>query len=144
MTWEALERAGHDPHGLEGQAVGVFLGVGSNDYEAQVSGERKGELKDITGNGRSFIAGRLSYAFGFRGPSMAIDTACSSSLVALHLACQSLRQGESTLAVVGGVNLMLSPFSTQLLNQTKALAPDGRCKAFDASADGFDEERAVG
>nr|AYM54557.1 hypothetical protein [Racemicystis crocea] len=138
VTWEALERAGQDPARLEGRPVGVFLGLASNDYaELSAARGRNAQLIDITGNGHAFPAGRLSYAFGFRGPSMVVDTACSSSLVAVDLACHSLRRGESALAVVGGVNLMLSFSRTRLLAGIHALSPDGRCKTFDASANGF-------
>jgi len=138
VTSEALERAGQDTARLEGRPVGVFLGLASNDYaELSLARGRDAQMVDITGNGHGFPAGRLSYAFGFRGPSMVVDTACSSSLVAVDLACHSLRRGESELAVVGGVNLMLSFSRTRLLAGIHALSPDGRCKTFDASANGF-------
>ncbi|MDE5085204.1 MAG: polyketide synthase, partial [Trichodesmium sp. St18_bin1] len=99
---------------------------------------------DATGNGFCFVAGRLSYFLGVQGPSLAIDTACSSSLVAIHEACQSLRNGESNLALAGGVQLILSPEVTTALSKLKALAPDGKCKTFDAAADGYGRGEGCG
>lgn len=139
VTWEALERAGQLPERLVNSRTGVFLGVMTNDY-AELSALAGIETEDVyttTGNGHCFPAGRLSYTFGFQGPSVAVDTACSSSLVALHLACQSLRAGECNMAVAGGVNLMLVPSTTRKFAKTSALSPDGRCKTFDATANGF-------
>jgi len=138
-TWEALEQGGQVPERLVGSRTGVFLGIMNNDY-AELSLEAGVEQEDAyttTGNGHCFPAGRISYTFGFQGPSVAIDTACSSSLVAVHLASQSLRNGECNLAVAGGVNLMLVPSTTRRFAKTQALSPDGRCRAFDASANGF-------
>ncbi|MDI1443199.1 type I polyketide synthase [Polyangium sp. 6x1] len=139
VTWEALERAGQVPERLVGSRTGVFLGIMNNDYAelSAVAGAEQEDAYTTTGNGHSFPAGRVSYTFGFQGPSVAIDTACSSSLVAIHLACQSLRTGECNLAVAGGVNLMLVPSTTRKYAKTQALSPDGRCKSFDATANGF-------
>jgi acyl transferase domain-containing protein/surfactin synthase thioesterase subunit len=139
MTWEALERSGQDPAALVGSQTGVFVGISTNDYLelCRASGPDGADVYAATGNGQAFASGRLSYTFGFQGPSIAVDTACSSSLVAVHLACQSLRNGEATLAVAAGVNLMLSPTTTRLVATTKALSPDGRCRTFDAGAGGF-------
>ena len=139
VSWEALERAGQVPEALSGSAVGVFMGMSAHDYaELCINADRDGaDIYTATGNGPSFAAGRLSYAFGFHGPSLTVDTACSSSLVAVHLAAQSLRNGECALALAGGVNLMLSATTTLLLARSHALSPDGRCKAFDARANGF-------
>ncbi|MEM9271362.1 MAG: SDR family NAD(P)-dependent oxidoreductase [Cyanobacteria bacterium P01_F01_bin.143] len=147
VSWEALERAGIDPKQLEDSLTGVFVGIGQDDYAKLKF--TSGELKTITphdgtGNGFCFASGRLSYFLGLQGPSLAIDTACSSSLVAVHLACQSLRQGECNLALAGGVQLMLSPMVTTALCRLKALAPDGRCKTFDASADGYGRGEGCG
>ncbi|MGK4000892.1 type I polyketide synthase [Sorangium sp. So ce1024] len=138
VTWEALERAGQPPERLAGTRTGVFVGVVMTDYDRVCAAEDLAlDMYAITGTGHCFPAGRLSYVLGLQGPSMAVDTACSSSLVAVHLACQSLRAGESSLAVAGGVNLMLSPWLTQALVASQALSADGRCKTFDAQANGF-------
>ncbi|WP_434042178.1 MULTISPECIES: type I polyketide synthase [Sorangium] len=138
VTWEALERAGQPPERLAGTRAGVFVGVVMTDYDRVCAAEDAAlDMYAITGTGHCFPAGRLSYVLGLQGPSMAVDTACSSSLVAIHLACQSLRAGESSLAVAGGVNLMLAPWLTQALAASQALSVDGRCKTFDAQANGF-------
>ncbi len=139
LGWEALERAGQDPVRLVGSATGVFLGISNNDYIelCKAAGPEGEDVYAATGNGHAFAAGRLSYVFGFQGPSLTVDTLCSSSLVAVHLACQSLRNGEAALALAGGVNLMLSPDTTRLTATTQGLSPDGRCKTFDAAANGF-------
>lgn len=145
VTWEALERAGINPQELENTQTGVFLGMGQNDYaNLGLSQVEKISPYDATGNGFCFAAGRLSYFLGLQGPSMAIDTACSSSLVAIHEACQSLRQGESNLAIAGGVQLILSPQVTTALSKLKALSPDGKCKTFDAAADGYGRGEGCG
>ncbi|MFY0568047.1 SDR family NAD(P)-dependent oxidoreductase [Archangium lansingense] len=140
VAWEALENAGLAPERLAGSKTGVFMGVMSSDYMARLLKENDPALLDgytATGNGYSFVPGRLAYVLGLQGPCMPVDTACSSSLVALHLASESLRAGESNLALVGGVNLILSPETTICLCSMQALAGDGRCKTFDASADGY-------
>ncbi|UQA61058.1 type I polyketide synthase [Polyangium aurulentum] len=137
VAWEALERAGQDPSRLAGSNAGVFVGISTEDYASLCIESGLDDIYVVTGNGHCFPAGRLSYALGFQGPSIAVDTACSSSLVAVHLACQSLRRGESSLALAGGVNLMLSSVTTRIFSRTQALSPDGRCKTFDASANGF-------
>ena len=145
VTWEALERAGINPQQLENSQTGVFLGIGQNDYaNLGLSQVENISPYDATGNGFCFAAGRLSYFLGLQGPSMAIDTACSSSLVAIHEACQSLRQGESNLALAGGVQLILSPQVTTALSKLKALSPDGKCKTFDAAADGYGRGEGCG
>jgi acyl transferase domain-containing protein/acyl-CoA synthetase (AMP-forming)/AMP-acid ligase II/acyl carrier protein len=138
VAWEALEDAGQVPERLAGSDTGVFVGISTTDY----ANLRAGQLQLVdaytgTGNALSIAANRLSYFYDFHGPSMAIDTACSSSLVAVHLACRSLRDGECSLALAGGVNVILSP--ALMINFTKAglMAPDGRSKTFDASADGY-------
>lgn len=139
VTWEALERAGQVSEQLAGSQTGVFVGVSSRDYTeiCGASGPDAQDVYSVTGNGQFFAAGRVSYTFGLQGPSLVVDTACSSSLVAVHLACQSLRNGECTMAIAGGVSLMLSPTTTRLLAKTQALSPDGRCRTFDASANGI-------
>jgi acyl transferase domain-containing protein/surfactin synthase thioesterase subunit len=140
VAWESLELAGLVPEQLARTQTGVFIGISSNDYQQVLQGN--GRTSDInaylgTGNAFSIAANRLSYFFDFRGPSLAIDTACSSSLVAIHLACQSLRSGESDLALAGGVNLLLRPEVTMIFSQANMMAPDGRCKTFDARANGY-------
>ncbi len=138
VAWEALEDAGQVPAELRGSATGVFLGMTTDDYgRMQWTRPAAIDMYSATGTLSSVAAGRLSYAFDFRGPSLALDTACSSSLVAIHYACQSIWSGEATLALAGGVNLMLTPENG--ISQTKlgALSADGKCKAFDDRADGF-------
>ena len=138
VAWEALEDAGQVPAELRGSATGVFLGMTTDDYgRMQWNRPAAIDMYSATGTLSSVAAGRLSYAFDFRGPSLALDTACSSSLVAIHYACQSLWNGEATLALAGGVNVMLTPENGVSLTRLGALAADGRCKAFDDRADGF-------
>jgi acyl-CoA synthetase (AMP-forming)/AMP-acid ligase II/3-oxoacyl-(acyl-carrier-protein) synthase len=147
VAWEALEHAGQDADRLQGSATGVFVGICGSDYAGKEA--RSGDLGRIgayslTGNAASTAAGRLSYVFGFEGPSVALDTACSSSLVALHLAAQSLRSGESTLALAGGVNLILTPEVHVGFSRLHAMARDGRCKTFDQAADGYGRGEGCG
>src|SRR6185369_3011513 len=137
-TWEALDDAGQVTNKLEGTRTGVFIGITGGDYASLSLANF--DLIDAyagTGNTPSAAAGRLSYLLGFQGPCMAIDTACSSSLVAIHQAFQSLRVGECDMALSGGVNVILSPAATIFLSKVRALAPDDRCKTFDASANGY-------
>ena len=146
-SWKALENAGIDPESLAGTQTGVFVGIFGHDYELlQVKQNQEVELEGYfgTGNSASIAAGRLSYFFGFTGPAIAVDTACSSSLVALHLACQSLHNGESDLALASGVNLLLSPELSITFSQSGMLSPDGRCKTFDASANGYIRSEGCG
>ncbi|MDY7229485.1 non-ribosomal peptide synthetase/type I polyketide synthase [Hyalangium rubrum] len=145
VAWEALERGGQAPHALQGTRTGVFVGISSNDYSQRQFSDRS--LLDAyagTGNAHSIAANRLSYLLGLRGPSMAVDTACSSSLVSLHLACQSLRQGECDLALAGGVNVILNPDLTIAFSRAGMMAKDGRCKTFDAAADGYVRSEGCG
>ncbi|WP_437594341.1 type I polyketide synthase [Sorangium sp. So ce1000] len=147
VSWEALERAGQSPDALFGSSTGVFIGMMSNDYAQLISAAQARGGSDgyaASGNELSFAAGRLSYVLGLQGPSMVVTTACSSSLVAIHLACQSLRNGECRVALAGGVSLMLSPDPWASLSRLRALAPDGRSKAFDASADGYGRGEGCG
>jgi acyl transferase domain-containing protein len=138
VAWEALEHAGQDPERLVSTPTGVFVGVTGDDYWRLLPTEpERIDPYFATGNGHCFPPGRVSYALGLQGPSLAVDTACSSSLVALHLACQSLRSGECSIALAGGVNLVLDPFVTETLVRMQALSPSGRCSAFDARANGF-------
>lgn len=138
VVWEALEHAGLPSGRLAGSQTGVFIGISSYDYSRlQFSDPAQIDAYAGTGNAHSIAANRLSYLLDLRGPSLAVDTACSSSLVAAHLAAQSLRSGESDLALAGGVNLLLSPELTITFSQARMMAADGRCKTFDARADGY-------
>ncbi len=140
VAWEALEDAGIPPHTIRETQTSVFVGISGYDYLlALSSGLRLEDLDPYMASGTlaSFGAGRLSYLLGARGPSVAIDTACSSSLVAAHLACQSLRRRESDAAVVGGTQVLLSPGPSIAFSRWGMLATDGRCKTFDAAADGY-------
>ncbi|NEQ43493.1 MAG: type I polyketide synthase [Leptolyngbya sp. SIOISBB] len=140
VSWEALEQANQVPEQLFNSPTGVFVGICTSDYTKVALEADEAETIDAyfaTGNTHSVASGRLSYTFGFTGPSVAVDTACSSSLVAVHLACQSLRQGECHLALAAGVNLLLSPQTTLTFSKAKMMAPDGRCKTFDAAANGY-------
>jgi acyl transferase domain-containing protein/acyl carrier protein len=139
VAWEALEDAGIAPSSLLGKRVGVFMGAMSHDYGDAIRAGGAAALDTYTASGTTlcFTAGRLSYVMGLQGPAMSVDTACSSSLVAVHLGCQSLRAAESEVALVGGVNLLLSPLTMQMMAQMQALSPDGKCKTFDAGANGF-------
>ena len=137
VAWEAFEYAGLAAHDLAGQRVGVFVGAMSNDYAQLSFAPESIDIHTGTGTANSILAGRLSYWFGLRGPALTVDTACSSSLVAVHLACQSLRNREADLALAGGVSLMLTPAISLIECRNQMLAPDGRCKTFDAAADGF-------
>src|SRR5271165_607256 len=139
VAWEALENAGISTTQLRGSSTGVFVGITASEYARLATESDSGNLDvyAMTGGALSVAAGRLSYVFGLNGPTMAVDTACSSSLVAVHLACQSLRARECELALAGGVNLLLAPQAFVGLSKWGMMAPDGRCKTFDARADGF-------
>ena len=145
VAWEALEDAGQVSSQLNGSHTGVFIGMCYNDYEdLEFQDQRNIDVYVNAGGARSAASGRLSYALGLEGPSIVIDTACSSSLVAVHLACQSLRSGETTMAIAGAVNLILQPESSIGFSQARMLAPDGRCKVFDARANGFVRSEGAG
>lgn len=139
VAWEALENAAIAPDSLHGKKLGVFMGVSTNDYVRLR--QQLGAVEDVNAyqfyGETSFVAGRIAYTLGSRGPAVVLDTSCSSSLVALHQACNSLRSRESELALAGGVNLILSPYGFILVSKLRAVAPDGRCKTFDAAADGY-------
>ncbi|MFI0985953.1 SDR family NAD(P)-dependent oxidoreductase [Streptomyces exfoliatus] len=139
LAWESLEDAGIVPATLADSATGVFVGAIADDYAAltHAAGPGATSAHTVTGLNRGIIANRVSYVLGLRGPSMVVDTAQSSSLVAVHLACESLRRGESTVALAGGVNLNLAPESTHALAAFGSLSPDGRCYALDARANGY-------
>ncbi|MBF0450305.1 MAG: type I polyketide synthase [Candidatus Magnetomorum sp.] len=135
VCWEAIENASLLPESLKQTKTGVFIGVMRN--RSYINDPITYDSHTATGNGLSVVAGRLSYFFGLQGPAITLDTACSSSLVTLHLACQSLRMRESDLAVAGGVNVILSPDDSIAISHAQMLSPDGRCKSFDASANGY-------
>lgn len=139
VGWEALEHGAIAPDSLNGSLTGVFVGICSIDYWQQLLNQSPDKIDAYlnTGNTHSVAAGRLSYLLGLTGPSMAVDTACSSSLVSVHLACQSLRNGECNLALAGGVNRILSPEPGINFARARMLSPDGRCRSFDADANGF-------
>ena len=138
VAWEALENAGMMPEKLSGSRTGVFIGISGSDYDRLGCNDfNRLDAYSGTGTGLSIAANRLSHVLNLRGPSIAIDTACSSSLVSVHLACQSLQRVESNLCLAGGVNLMVFPGPTITCSQARMIAPDGRCKTFDASADGY-------
>ena len=145
VAWETIEDAAINPQSLAGSQTGVFIGISSNDYGRL----QRGSAQAISayagvGNALSIAANRLSYLLDWHGPSLAIDTACSSALVAVHQACQSLRRGECAQALVGGVNAILSPAITVAFAQAGMMAGDGRCKTFDARADGYVRSEGVG
>ncbi len=140
VAMDALHDAGYTRAQLAGSQCGVFVGVHSHSSEYYAMQAAAADVLDTyssTGTAHSVVANRVSYCLDLRGPSMAIDTACSSSLVALHQACLSLRAGESSMAIAGGVNLMLSPDFTVALTKLRVLSPSGRCRTFDANADGI-------
>ncbi|MEG5059108.1 type I polyketide synthase [Microcoleus sp. A2-C5] len=147
VTWEALENAGQTPTKLRHSQTGVYVGICTDDYSQRFMNLENLSSIDAhsgTGNARSMAVGRISHFLGLQGPNIQLDTACSSSLVTVHLACQSLRLKECDLALAGGVNLILWPLSTIGRCLLKALAPDGRCKTFDAAADGYGQGEGCG
>ena len=138
MSWETLENAGVKASTLAGSRCGVFIGIASSDYSFRLADDLgAADASTATGNTASIAANRLSYVLDLRGPSMAIDTACSSSLVAFHQACQSIRSGESTHALAGGVSLHLHPYGFIVFSKASMLSRRGRCNVFDADADGY-------
>ncbi|MDW4905794.1 SDR family NAD(P)-dependent oxidoreductase [Streptomyces sp. ADMS] len=135
VAWEAMEHAGLPARTLGAARTGLYLGVMWQDYREWCEGEP--DAYWATGNGHNFAAGRVAYALGLTGPAMTVDTACSSSLVAVHLAVQALRRGDCDIAFAAGTNLIMSPRTMRLVQETRGLSPDGLCKTFDARANGF-------
>jgi acyl transferase domain-containing protein len=146
-VWEAFERAGIPPGLHAGSRTGVFVGLTATDYGWLIQDSKGPAALDayfLTGVAPNFIAGRTAHVFGFEGPAVAIDTACSSSLVAIHLASSSLRLGETDLAIAAGTNLLLAPMSQVLMSKVGVMSPTGRCRAFDATADGIVRGEGIG
>lgn len=137
----ALEDANIRPSALKDSKVGIYVGISTNDYGDLLSRSGDPDLPldsyFLSGNALNFAAGRIAFTFGFKGPAVSIDTACSSSLVSVHLAAQALRAGECDVAIAGGVNLILSPFSSLVASRARMLSPTGHCRAFDKGADGM-------
>ncbi|MEW9701806.1 beta-ketoacyl synthase N-terminal-like domain-containing protein [Paenibacillus sp. SI8] len=144
VSWEALESAGISPESIRGTQTGVFVGIIGSEYALLPRAGKDNNPYTLTGVMSNIASGRISYMLGINGPSISIDTACSSSLVAVHLACESLQREETSLALAGGVNLLLSPEGFVSLCGLNALAEDGRCKTFDASGDGYGRGEGCG
>jgi acyl transferase domain-containing protein/acyl carrier protein len=145
LGWEALEDAGLPPSKLRGANIGVFMGISLSDYGMMLSSDlAQTDAHSATGTSLCLAANRLSFAFGFQGPSLVLDTACSSSLVAVHLACQHIRHGECEAALAGGVSLLLSPISSINLTKAGFCSSDGRVRAFDAAASGYVRSEGAG
>ena len=147
VTYEAFESAGLDVSKYKGSLTGIFIGIQGNEYmhfQMQSNDFGSADAYMGTGNALSAVSGRLSYWYGFEGPSLSIDTACSSSLTAIHTACDSLRSGNSDMALAGGVNLILNPAVNISLSQAQMLSADGKCKTFDSKADGYVRSEGCG
>jgi acyl transferase domain-containing protein len=138
VTYEALEKAGLSLESIAGSRTGVFMGHFTNDYRELIFKDPEcAPAYTASGSSKTSLANRISWLFDLKGPSFSLDTACSSSMVALHLACQSLQTGESDIAIVGGVNLLLNPEMFMYFSNQHFLSPDGKCKSFDESGNGY-------
>ena len=145
VAYEALERAGLPLSKIAGTRTGVFMGHFTSDYKEMIYRDPdNAPLYSLTGACKTSLANRISWLWDLKGPSITMDTACSSSLVALHLACQSLLVGDSAIAIVGGTNLLLNPEMFMYLSNQAFLSPDGKCKSFDESADGYGRGEGFG
>ena len=143
-VWQTVESAGYSPLSLSGEGIGVFVGVQFSEYQSLLSQAGISDALGATGNSQTMLANRVSYFMDWHGPSEAIDTACSSSLVAIHHAVQAIRNGECGQAIAGGVSLMLSPDTFVATSRLGVLSKEGRCKTFDAQADGYVKGEGVG
>ncbi len=145
VAWESLEEAGIDPESLSGSRTGVFLGMGNYDYGRLLTRNPEAiNAYDGLGNTLCIAANRISYLLNLQGPSLVLETACSSSLVSLHYACRSLLSGETDLSLVGGVSLMVSPEPTITYSHARMMSATGRCRSFDAAADGYVRSEGCG
>ncbi|MFQ3617772.1 MAG: aminotransferase class I/II-fold pyridoxal phosphate-dependent enzyme [Cyanobacteriota bacterium] len=144
VAWEAMEDAGIVPERLRGTDTGVFVGIGTHDYSIMLWQDPIDDPYLTTGTGNCIAANRISYIFDLKGPSLSVDTACSSSLISIHLACQSLWTGESSMALAGGVNVLLLPTVTLGFARGGFMSTSGRCRSFDASADGYVRSEGAG
>ena len=147
VSWEAFEDAGQTLEAIRGSSTGVFVGISTSDYgglQHEGGGRTVADVYSATGSAFSISANRISYCFDLRGPSLAVDTACSSALTACHIACESLWRGDCSMAVVGGVSALLSQDTFFAFSRMSMLSPDGRCKAFDAGANGFVRAEGAG
>ena len=145
LAWEAMEDASILPSSLRGSQCGVFLGVASLDYSYRLADDMSAiDASTATGNTSSIASNRLSYVFDLHGPSMSLDTACSSSMVAFHQACQSIRSGETNMALAGGISLHLHPYGFIIFSKASMLSPTGRCQVFDEAGDGYVRSEGAG
>ena len=144
MSWEAMERACIAPFTLRGSNTGVFMGIASVDYAYRFADDFSAiDANTGTGTASSIASNRISHLFDLKGPSVSMDTACSSSMVAFHQACQSILSGETDQALTGGVSLHLHPYGFMIFSKATMLSPEGRCKVFDADADGYVRSEAA-